>query len=48
MEHDCGFLASLVLRTEVAMKEKEKESDDEVPERRRGKRARANTAGDVA
>jgi hypothetical protein len=47
-EHDCGFLASLALRTEVAMKEKGKESDDEISERRRGKRARANTAGDVA
>jgi hypothetical protein len=30
------------------MKEKEKESDDEVPKCRRGKRVRANTAGDVA
>jgi hypothetical protein len=30
------------------MKEKGKESGDEVPERRRGKRARANTTGDVA
>jgi hypothetical protein len=37
-EHDCGFLASLALRTELAIKDN--------PSKKRGtKRQRANTAG---
>jgi hypothetical protein len=39
-EHDCGFLASLALRTELAMKDN--------PAKKRGtKRLRANTMGKV-
>jgi len=49
-EHDCGYLASLALRTEVAIvenKEKEKEVEVEVEQEvRKSKRQRANTVGE--
>jgi hypothetical protein len=40
IEHDCGFLASLALRTELVMK-------DDLIKKRGMKRQRANTAGKV-
>jgi hypothetical protein len=41
-EHDCGYLASLALRTEIALIEKEKQGP-----KKGKKRQRANTQGDT-
>jgi hypothetical protein len=47
-EHDCGYLASLALRTKVALikKEKEAKSSGKEKPKARSKRRRANTARD--
>jgi hypothetical protein len=45
-KYDCGFLASLALRTEVALKDKE--SEEQGGKRGKGvKRQRANAEGDT-
>jgi len=43
-EHNCGYLASLGLRTKVAMVENREQIKSESSGQRKSKRARANTA----
>ena len=46
LEHDCGHLASLAIRTEIVIKEKEKRKKaDRKANRKARKRQRANTQG---
>jgi hypothetical protein len=46
-DHDCGWLASMALRTEKALMPRVDSDDEVVVEPRKSKRQRANTAGQV-